>query len=262
MQQQNYFPLPLSAHLCRMSLSDLLYPNNPQRRQDVIALHQELLDCMQLNFKATDELIGALNEHLGAKIAHVKMKEGGTIKENCDIIIRAMTDIQQEVWKFDKEIKEKLEPLMYRKLYDIKEPELEKIAIAHRIVSVILGEATASAGIVAVKLVCSNIVTVTVNKLVALLAQIGLSVLGGIAISALGLGIDIILHAILGAVERDHLVACIESYEQHLAEFKEASQIYHCAITEVSAMVKDKAKLGISGDVPTHWSLHTGHYVF
>ncbi|XP_077195358.1 single-pass membrane and coiled-coil domain-containing protein 3 [Paroedura picta] len=225
-----------------MKLSDLLYPNNPKRRQDVIDLHQQLLACMQLNFKATNELIGALNAHLEAKIIHIKMKEGGTIKENCDIIIQAMCDIQQTLVNFDKEIKEKLEPVMYQKLYDIKQPELEKIATAHKIVSIVLGEATATAGAVVVKLIGSNIIKVMVNKLAALLSQIGLSILGGIGISVLGLGIEIILHAILGAVERDHLLACIQSYEQHLAEFKDASETYQCAINEVSALVKDKVE--------------------
>ncbi|XP_062989747.1 single-pass membrane and coiled-coil domain-containing protein 3 [Elgaria multicarinata webbii] len=235
-----------------MNLSDLLYPSNPQRRQNVIDLHQELLDCMELNFKATNELIRTLNGNMGAKITYIKMKEGGTIKENCDIIIRAMNDIQQVVWQIDKQMKEKLEPVMYQKLYDIKQPELEKIAIAHRIISIILGEATVSAGTVAVKLICSNTITATINKLVALLAQIGVSVLGGIAISVLGLGIDIILHAILGAVEKDQLLASIQSYEQHLAEFKEASKTYQHAITEISALVKGKMKLMVFGDVPTH----------
>ncbi|XP_054843721.1 single-pass membrane and coiled-coil domain-containing protein 3 [Eublepharis macularius] len=225
-----------------MNLSDLLYPNNPKRRQDIIDLHQELLACMQLNFEATNDLIEALNAHLGARITHIKMKEGGTIKENCDIIIRALTDIQQEMWNFDNKMKKKLAPVMYQKLYDIKQPELEKIATAHKIVSIILGEATASAGIIVVKLIGSNIIKAAVNKLVALLVQIGVSVLGGIGISVLGLGIEIILHAILGAVERDHLLTCIQSYEQHLAEFKEASEAYQCAIIEVSMLVKDKAK--------------------
>ncbi|XP_048356146.1 LOW QUALITY PROTEIN: single-pass membrane and coiled-coil domain-containing protein 3 [Sphaerodactylus townsendi] len=225
-----------------MNLSDLLYPNNPKRRQDVIDLHQQLLTCMQLNCKATNDLIGALNAHLGARITHIKMKERGSIKENCDIIIQAMNDIQQKLGNFDKEMKEKLAPGIYQKLYDIKQPELEKIATAHKIVSIVLGEATASAGAIVVKLIGSNLIKVTVNKLVALLAQIGVSVLGGMGISVLGLGIEIILRAILGAVERDHLLACIQSYEQHLAEFKEASETYQWAINEVSALVKDKAE--------------------
>ncbi|XP_006125946.2 single-pass membrane and coiled-coil domain-containing protein 3 [Pelodiscus sinensis] len=225
-----------------MALSDLLYPDNPKRRQEVIRLHQELLDCMLVNFHATDELIALLNTHLGCTISQIKMEKGGTIKENCDIMIRAMSEVQQEVWKIDKEMKEILEPMLYHKLYDIKEPEMEKIAIAHKVFSVVLGEATSIAGMVAVKLISSNIIIVAVNKLAALLAQIGASVLGGIGITILGLGIDMILQAILGAVERDQLLASVKSYEEHLAEFKMASEKYQQAITEVTSMVKCKIK--------------------
>ncbi|XP_067415177.1 single-pass membrane and coiled-coil domain-containing protein 3 [Emydura macquarii macquarii] len=225
-----------------MALSDLFYPDNPKRRQEVIHLHQELLDGMLANFHATNELIAVLNAHLGCTIAQIKMEKGGTIKENCDIIIRAMSEIQQEVWKIDKEMKEMLEPMLYQKLYDIKEAEVEKIAIAHKAFSIVLGEATSIAGMVAVKLIGSNTIIFAVNKLVSLLAQIGASVLGGIGIAILGLGIDMILQAILGAVERDQLLATVKSYEEHLAEFKTASEKYQCAINEVTSMVKCKIK--------------------
>ncbi|CAM2098111.1 single-pass membrane and coiled-coil domain-containing protein 3 [Caretta caretta] len=225
-----------------MALSDLLYPDNPKRRQEVIRLHQELLDCMLVNFHATDELIAVLNAHLGCTIAQIKMEKGGTIKENCDIIIQAMSEIQQEVWKIDKKMKEMLEPMLYQKLYDIKEPEMEKIAIAHKAFSIVLGEATSIAGMVAVKLIGSNMIIIAVNKLVTLLAQIGASVLGGIGVAILGLGIDMILQAILGAVERDQLLGIVKSYEEHLVEFKAASEKYQRAITEVTSMVKCKIK--------------------
>ncbi|KAM9204134.1 single-pass membrane and coiled-coil domain-containing protein 3 [Mergus octosetaceus] len=221
-----------------MALSDLLYPDNPKRRQELIHLHQELLDCMSMNFQATNELAGVLNTHLGCTISHIKMRESSTVKENCDIIIQAMSEIQRQVQKIDSDMKEKLEPVLYQKLYDIKEPELEKIAIAHRVFSIILGEATSTAGMVAIKLIGSNLITLTVSKLVSLLAQIGASVLGGISITILGLGIEMILHAILGAVERNQLLAAVRSYEEHLAEFKEASEKYQRAIHEVTSSVR------------------------
>ncbi|KAJ6656319.1 hypothetical protein lerEdw1_003822 [Lerista edwardsae] len=237
-------PVSLPPLLRRMNLSDLLYPGNPKRRQEVTDLHRKLLDCLQLDFKATNELIDTLNAHLGAGLPHIAMKGEGTIKENCDIIIHVLQEIQREVRKSDRDMKGKLEPGMYLRLYDLKQPELGKIAVAHSIVSTILGEATATAGTVAVKLMCSNLVTVTVSKLLALLAQIGVSVLGGIGIGILGLGLDIILHAILGAVERETLLAAIQSYEQHLAAFEEASEAYQAAVAELSASLKDKAEFG------------------
>lgn len=236
--------MSLPPYLLRMNLSDLLYPDNPKRRQEVTDLHQKLLECLQLDFKATNELIDMLNVHLGAGLPHIAMKGDGTIKENCDIIIHVLQEIQQEVWKLNRDVKGKLEPGMYRRLYDLKQPELGKIALARGIVSTILGDAMAAAGTVAMKLMCSNIVTVTMSKLLALLAQIGVSVLGGLGIGILGLGLDIILHAILGAVERDTLLASIQSYEQHLAAFEDASEAYQAAVAELSASAKDKAEFG------------------
>ncbi|NWI98438.1 SMCO3 protein, partial [Crypturellus undulatus] len=225
-----------------MVLSDLLYPDNPRRRQELIQLHQELLDCMSTNFHATNELAGVLNEHLGCTIPHIKIRETSTIKENCDIIIQAMSEIQHQVQKIDSDMKEKLEPVLYQKLHDIKEPELEKIAIAHRVFSVVLGEATSTAGMVAIKLIGSNFITLTLGKLVSLLAQIGASVLGGISIVILGLGIEMILHAILGAVEKNELLAAVRSYEEHLAQFRAASEKYQRAIHEVTSLVRHQAQ--------------------
>ncbi|XP_025909269.1 single-pass membrane and coiled-coil domain-containing protein 3 [Nothoprocta perdicaria] len=224
-----------------MMLSDLLYPDNPRKRQELIQLHQELLDCMSTNFHATNELAGVLNEHLGCTIPHIKIRESRTIKENCDIIIQAMSEIQHQVQKIDSDMKEKLEPVLYQKLHDIKEPELEKIAIAHRVFSVVLGEATSTAGMVAIKLIGSNLITLTLGKLVSLLAQIGASVLGGISIAILGLGIEMILHAILGAVERNELLAAVRSYEEHLTQFRAASEKYQRAIREVTSLVRHQA---------------------
>ncbi|XP_005150316.1 single-pass membrane and coiled-coil domain-containing protein 3 [Melopsittacus undulatus] len=225
-----------------MALSDLLYPDNPKRRQELIHLHQELLDCMSTNFHATNELARVLNEHLGCTVTYIRMRENSTVKENCDIIIQAMSEIQHQVQKIDSDLKEKLEPVLYQKLYDIKEPELEKIAIAHKVFSIVLGEATSTAGMVAIKLLSSNFLTLTVSKLLSLLAQIGASVLGGISITILGLGIEMILHAILGAVERNQLLGAVKSYEKHLAEFKAASEKYRSTIHEVTSLVRQQVQ--------------------
>uniref|UniRef100_A0A286XSG5 Single-pass membrane protein with coiled-coil domains 3 n=1 Tax=Cavia porcellus TaxID=10141 RepID=A0A286XSG5_CAVPO len=78
-----------------MAQSDFLYPDNPRRRQEVNRLHQQLLDCLSDSFHATNKLIGVLNVHLGCKLASIEMKRDGTIKENCDIIIHAVTNISK-----------------------------------------------------------------------------------------------------------------------------------------------------------------------
>ncbi|XP_059538260.1 single-pass membrane and coiled-coil domain-containing protein 3 [Myotis daubentonii] len=225
-----------------MAESDLLYPENPRRREEVRHLHQQLLDCLSDSFRATNELIGVLNMHLGCRLASIEMNRNGTIKENCDTIIQAVMEIQKELQKVDEALKDKLEPTLYRKLQDIKERETEKIAIVQKVISVILGEATSAASAVAVKLVSSNVTTGIINKLVTVLAQIGASLLGSIGVAVLGLGIDMVFRAILGAVEKTQLQAAIKSYEKHLVEFKSASEKYHHAITEVTNTVKHQMK--------------------
>lgn len=201
-------------------------------------LHQQLLDCLSDSFQVTNKFTGVLNTHLGCRLAFIEMKSEGTIKENCDIIIQAMTKIQKELQKVDQALKDKLEPTLYRKLQDVKEREAEKIAIVQKVISVILGEATSAASAVAVKLVGSSVTPGIINKLVSVLAHIGTSLLGSIGVAVLSLGIDMIIQAILGAVERTQLQAAIKSYEKHLEEFKAASEKYHHAITEVTTAVQ------------------------
>ncbi|XP_036314501.1 single-pass membrane and coiled-coil domain-containing protein 3 [Pipistrellus kuhlii] len=225
-----------------MAQSDFLYPENPRRREEVHHLHQQLLDCLSDSFCATNELIGVLNMHLGCGLASIEMNRNGTIKENCDTIIQAMMEIQKELQKVDEALKDKLEPTLYRKLQDVKERETEKIAVVQKVISVILGEATSAASAVAVKLVGSSVTTGIINKLVTVLAQIGASLLGSIGVAVLGLGIDMVFRAILGAVEKTQLQAAIKSYEKHLVEFKSASEKYHHAITEVTNTVKHQIK--------------------
>lgn len=221
-----------------MAQSDFLYPENPRRRQEVSRLHRQLLDCLSDSFQVTNKLTGVLNTHLGCRLDFIEMRRDGTIKENCDIIIQAVIKIQKELQKVDEALKDKLEPTLYRKLQDIKEGETEKIAIVQKVISVILGEATSAASAVAVKLVGSNVTSGIISKLVTVLAHIGTSLLGSIGVAVLGLGIDMIVRAILGAVERTQLQAAIKSYETHLVEFKAASEKYHHAITEVAGAVK------------------------
>ncbi|XP_069495787.1 single-pass membrane and coiled-coil domain-containing protein 3 [Ambystoma mexicanum] len=221
-----------------MSLRHLLYPNNPKRREEVIHLHQELLSCMSANASATNRLIQALNNNLHCHLAPIDLKRSSTIKENCDAFITRMTEIQQEVQKVDEKLKAALEPTLYQKLHDIKESEPQKMEIVQKVLSVILGQATAAASAIMVKLIGSNVTTVIVNQLLALLAQISASVLGTIGVAALGLGIDVIIGAILGAVERDQLEASIKEYESCLDQFKPASVTYQQAIRDVTSQLE------------------------
>ncbi|KAM4614415.1 single-pass membrane and coiled-coil domain-containing protein 3-like [Discoglossus pictus] len=224
-----------------MALKHLIYPNNPKRREEVDRLHHQLLDCMADNFQQTNLLISVLNNHLSCRISPTEMKRNATIKENCDIFIKTMGEIQNEVQKIDEQLKSLLEPTLYQKLHDLKETEPHKVEIAQKVLSVILGKATATASAIIVKLVSSKITTVIVNKLVTILAQIGASVLGTLGVTLLGLGIDAIISAIMGAVERDQLENSVKEYETYLTDFKPASETYQEAIMKVTSKLGEMA---------------------
>ena len=70
-----------------MSFSDILYPDNPRRRRQVISKVQEMYDAMQGNFRATNRIIDFLNKNVqGTKLKHISVYEGKTFKENAQVL--------------------------------------------------------------------------------------------------------------------------------------------------------------------------------
>ncbi|XP_067284783.1 single-pass membrane and coiled-coil domain-containing protein 3-like [Pseudorasbora parva] len=96
--------------------SDLFYPGNPERRQRLTRKHQELLELMKNNFRATNQLIETLKKHVGLSFSPIAVNEKASVKENCEVIIARIREIQAEVEKIDTHLKEKLEPTLYKKL--------------------------------------------------------------------------------------------------------------------------------------------------
>ncbi|XP_073688689.1 single-pass membrane and coiled-coil domain-containing protein 3-like [Garra rufa] len=99
-----------------MSWSDIFYPGNPERRERLQRKHQKLLDLMKNNFHATNQLIETLEKHFGWSFSPISLNEEATVKENCDVIIERIREIQAKVEKIDTQLKEKLEPTLYEKL--------------------------------------------------------------------------------------------------------------------------------------------------
>ena len=87
-------------------LKDVLYPGNVKRREEVVRKYQEVLCCMKDNFRATNQLAGYMKEHFDLKstvgrIVHtynkVTLKEGTTIKENCEMFSKEAQKLQMAV---------------------------------------------------------------------------------------------------------------------------------------------------------------------
>ncbi|XP_065429704.1 single-pass membrane and coiled-coil domain-containing protein 3-like [Chrysemys picta bellii] len=222
-----------------MSWSDILYPGNPARRERVVRLHQELINCIELNFDATNDLIGVLKTHCQFKLHPIKMNKNGTVRENCDVLLAAIQSIQDTLQAINARLKSKLEPDLYQKLHDFQEPDAKKMQILRSVATAVSGLAGTVAMGIFIKLALSQVVSGVLTQTTMVLARISASVIGVVAGILLGVGVDLILSAILGAVERDRLEAKIQELEKLVSEFKPASKDYYKAIIKVTCMLPE-----------------------
>lgn len=206
----------------KMSFSDLLYPDNPKRREKVIQLQQEIYSLMSNNFRATNRLINTINDHLHLDFPIISIQEKGTVQENCNILINSMRNIQKEVEKIDEKLKEKLEPEAYKKLHDLNLPHEQKKALL-RLVAPIIGSISTVAGIVLITLIVKGVILTGMVVAIGTVATCGIA---GLALAVVFIGVDLIASAIMGAVERDELEHEISEYEKALDTFRPASLKY------------------------------------
>uniref|UniRef100_A0A671LX50 Single-pass membrane protein with coiled-coil domains 3 n=1 Tax=Sinocyclocheilus anshuiensis TaxID=1608454 RepID=A0A671LX50_9TELE len=212
-----------------MSWSDLFYPGNPQRRERLIRKSQELRELMKNNFRATNQLIEALKEHLGLSFRRVVLNEKDTVKENCDVIIERIREIQAEVKKIDQQMKAKLEPTLYEKLKNMS-LSVPDYQLFSGVVSAVCG-ITALASIVLVAWLITNGYILT--NITLTFGLIGTGIMATVVVGVLFMGIGMIIGAILGGIERDQLERALEEYDRALEEFRPASEKYQDSITYV-----------------------------
>ncbi|KAK9976717.1 hypothetical protein ABG768_021922 [Culter alburnus] len=218
--------------------SDLFYPDNPKRREQLICKSQEFQDLMKSNFRATNQLIDVMNEHLNCSFQHIELNENATLHDNCNVMIECMHKIQAVVEKIDKELKEKLEPTLYEKLLNLSllPEDFKSISIA---IAAVCGVQSIQA---------TTIISILINTgdiLVNLISQIGKFGAGTLACFGLAvvfLGIDMIVEAILGSIERDNLEKALKEYDEALSEFEPASEKYQDNITYVRIKIEEIKK--------------------
>ena len=98
-----------------MSWSDILYPDNPKRRAQVVSKLQKLEDYMAQNFRACNKLAEYLNANIdGADIPKIQVDGTKSLKENANILNEQNKLIGKVVEKIDEELKKQLDPELYR----------------------------------------------------------------------------------------------------------------------------------------------------
>ncbi len=218
-----------------MSWSDILYPGNPGRRADVVRKLQQLVDQIQENIRATNKLATYLNEKAHTNIPIIVYDTSLTLKQNADKLVDQVKLIQTAVESIKKQLKEKLEPDLYKKLFDVDTSLDDQLKIGEDVSHIFAGILGATTIGIVGKLVAESLVETIETSVV----RIALSaVAGAIAGGIVGLAVDVIAGAIAGAYEKDDLESAIAQLEKEIDDFVPASQKYTDTVFEVLAYVK------------------------
>ncbi|XP_057186835.1 single-pass membrane and coiled-coil domain-containing protein 3-like [Triplophysa rosa] len=220
-----------------MSWSDIFYPGNPERREQLIRKSEDLKNLMENNFRATNKLIAVLNEHLGYSFSNITLDEKADVKHNCDILIMRIHEIQAAVEKLDQELKDKLEPTLYEKL---KKMDLRLNTSEHaKVAKAVIGVAAVGTGVAVSWLMKSGMILENIVLKYGLLTS---TFVANVVIGVVFLGIGMIVEAIMGSIERDQLEHDLKEYDSALDKFKPASEDYQDSIFEVMADIKRMKK--------------------
>ncbi|XP_051539545.1 single-pass membrane and coiled-coil domain-containing protein 3-like isoform X2 [Myxocyprinus asiaticus] len=213
-----------------MSWSDIFYPENPERREQLIRKNQELKELMKNNFRATNQLIEVLNKHLCLSFSPIYLNEKATVKQNCDVMIECIHKIQAEVGRIDKELKKNLEPTLYEKLRNNKSLSTTDLKLVGNVISAVCGIAAVTSTFVVGWLIMNGMI---LARITAIFTTIGTGLLASCVLGVIFMGVDMIVSAILGSIERDQLKKALKEYDEVLDEFRPASERYQDSITYV-----------------------------
>ena len=208
-----------------MSLADLFFPDNPERRAKVVSLATEIKTYMEQNFYSTNNLIDVLNDNItpSPNLTKIYVNQGGTITENADVLINKMEEIQAIVEDYDKTMEEQLEPDLYKALNDPNTSFVDHIRAAKQATSIIIGIVATLATVAVILAVKGLQVFLTVITKVVLIKTVAVA---SLIFAVLGLGIDAIIGGILGRIEKDKLNDAIDELETARDQFKPASLEY------------------------------------
>lgn len=218
--------------------SDIFYPDNPKRREQLIRKSQELQDLMKSNFYATNQLIDVMNKHLCCSFEHISLKEDDTLQANCDVMIGCMHKIQAVVERIDKELKEKLEPTLYEKLLNLSISTTDFKAVS-KAVETVCGVASVGSTVLVGYLIKTGVILANITSKYA---SIGAGSLASVGLAVVFLGIDMIVEAILGSIERNQLKAALEEFDKALEDFRPASEKYQHSIIYVQIKIESMEK--------------------
>nr|XP_055074677.1 single-pass membrane and coiled-coil domain-containing protein 3-like isoform X2 [Misgurnus anguillicaudatus]XP_055074678.1 single-pass membrane and coiled-coil domain-containing protein 3-like isoform X2 [Misgurnus anguillicaudatus] len=218
-----------------MNWADIFYPENPKLRETLIRRSQEVAELMKNNFRATNQLIEILRKHLRLCFNPITLNERATVKANCDVLIQRVREIQAQLAKIDEKLMKELEPDLYEKLKKKDLSILERAKVSGVLRGIQFGLAGFAAPFVLSWLFQNVTILASITGTCGVIAT---GLLGYVVFGVLLMGIDMIIQAILGSIERDRLKQALKEYDNALKDFRPASINYTESITRVKLKIE------------------------
>ncbi|KFV82694.1 hypothetical protein N308_05182, partial [Struthio camelus australis] len=94
-------------------LSRLGFESDKER---LLRASQDLYDLVYIYVSSTNTIFRLLNEHLGTNFPIISVKENFSIKENLQLLVDALKEMQAIVETKDKDVQEKISHSLYAKI--------------------------------------------------------------------------------------------------------------------------------------------------
>lgn len=191
---------------------------------------------MAQNFRATNKLAEYLNKEIpSANISKISVDETKSLKENGEKLIKQIKEIDGWLDRIDEQLKQALDPKLYRELTNVDTSFEKRIQIGQNVGHVMAGlvgtTVTAVVGMIVSKALVGRLTSAAARIVSSAVAG---AIAGGIA----GLAVDVIAAAIAGASEKHDLEKAIEDLNKNMDSFIPESEKYTDEIYLVLAEVK------------------------
>ncbi|KGL76058.1 hypothetical protein N309_01412, partial [Tinamus guttatus] len=84
-------------------------------RQRLLRASQDLHDLVYMYISSANTIFQILNEHLGTNLPIISVKENFSIKENLQLLVNYLKEMQVIVETKDKDVQEKISNSLYAK---------------------------------------------------------------------------------------------------------------------------------------------------
>lgn len=104
-----------------ISWSGESYAESQRLEHRIVQLSQKLDDAMKASFSATNRLTEFLNANIPkCNLKYIQANQQDILEHNCNLLLDAVNKIQTIIEKVDRELKDRIEPRLYRELTNPK----------------------------------------------------------------------------------------------------------------------------------------------